>query len=121
MNSSTSASNRVDLMFRAFADRTRIRILHVLRDGETCVGDLVRALRIPQAKTSRHLATLRRAGLVTVREEGRWAFYSLARARDPFHRKMLACLVACFDGVAEIARDSERTRKLREGGGCCPK
>jgi ArsR family transcriptional regulator len=113
--------NPVDLMFRAFSDRTRLRILHILREGELCVGDLVGILRVPQAKTSRHLGYLRRSGLVRVREDGLWCFYSLAPAQNPFHRKLLECLVACFGDVAQIGRDACRARKVRKGGGCCPK
>ncbi|HLL88285.1 MAG TPA: metalloregulator ArsR/SmtB family transcription factor, partial [Tepidisphaeraceae bacterium] len=61
--------NNVDVMFRAFSDRTRLRLLHLLRaaGGEVCVCDLVRVLGAPQPKVSRHLAYLRRAKLVTAR------------------------------------------------------
>jgi len=113
--------NQVDLMFRAFSDRTRLRILHILRAGELCVGDLVEILRVPQAKTSRHLGYLRRAGLVRVREDGLWCFYSLAPAQNQFHKKLLECLAACFGDVLEIGRDACRADKVRKGGGCCPK
>ena len=75
--------------FRALADPTRLRILHLLRAGELCVCDLMAALQVPQAKTSRHLAYLRNAGLVTCRKNGLWSYYSLARAIDPSHRKLL--------------------------------
>ena len=107
-------------LFRAFADRTRLRILHLLRDGELCVCDLMELLRIPQAKTSRHLGYLRRAGLVTSREEGAWSYYSLAPARDAVHEKLLDCLDACDKAVPEIAADRRSARKHRESGGCCP-
>jgi len=68
----------VDLMFRAFSDPVRLRILHLLQSGEFCVGDIVKVLRLPQPRVSRHLAYLRRAGLVKVRQNGLWKFYSLA-------------------------------------------
>jgi ArsR family transcriptional regulator len=113
--------NQVDLMFRAFSDRTRLRILHILRAGELCVGDLVGILRVPQAKTSRHLGYLRRAGLVQVREEGLWCFYSLAAPQNPFHKKLIECLAVCFSDVPEIGQDECRADKVRKGGGCCPK
>lgn len=58
-------ANRVDFLFRAFSDRTRLRILNLLKPGELCVCDLVRVLGHPQPKISRHLAYLRKAGLVT--------------------------------------------------------
>src|SRR5262245_30423925 len=115
------ARSQADRMFRAFSDRTRLRILHLLRAGELCVGDLVGILRVPQAKTSRHLAYLRASGLVKVREDGLWCFSSLAPARDRFHAKLLECLGACFGDVPEIAADRCRAEKVRKGGGCCPK
>lgn len=55
--------SHVDKVFRAFADRTRLRILHLLQDGELCVTDVVTILKIPQAKASHHLSYLRRAGV----------------------------------------------------------
>jgi ArsR family transcriptional regulator len=70
----------IDLMFRAFSDRTRLRILHVLKDGELCVGDIVEMLQAPQPRISRHLAYLRKAKLVVVRKSGQWSHYSLAVA-----------------------------------------
>lgn len=112
--------SRVDRMFRAFSDRTRLRILYLLRGGRLCVGDLVKILNIPQAKTSRHLAYLRRSGLVRVREKGPWSFYSLAPAEGRFHKKLLECLSVCFRDVPEIASDARRARKVRKEGGCCP-
>jgi DNA-binding transcriptional ArsR family regulator len=72
---------QVNIMFRAFSDPTRLRILHLLRDGEYCVGDLVTILRVPQPTASRHLAYLRRTGLVTTRKNGLWNFGELAAPR----------------------------------------
>ena len=87
----TKATNPVDLVFRAIADPTRLRILNLLRGGERCVCEIVDILRCPQPKASRHLAYLRRAGLVSVRKDGLWAYYKLTPARDPFHAKLLDC------------------------------
>ncbi len=108
----------VDRMFRAFSDRTRLRILHLLKDqGEVCVGNLVAVLGAPQTTVSRHLAYLRRAGLVCVRKEGLWKHYSLAAAQGRFHRGLLQCLRGCLDEVPELATDRRRCERLR---GCCP-
>ena len=117
----TRPKDRVHRMFRALSDRTRLRILQLLRGGELCVGDLVETLVIPQAKTSRHLAYLRKSGLVRVREEGIWCFYSLSPAGDPLHRKLLECLGVCFQDVPEIEADARRAQRIRKRGGCCPK
>ncbi len=114
------AQNQVNLMFRAFSDRTRLRILHLLQDGELCVGDLVNILQAPQPTASRHLAYLRRAGLVVARKNGLWNFYKLAPAKTAFHRNLLKCLKSCFQDVPEIAGDAVRSEKIRKSGGCCP-
>jgi ArsR family transcriptional regulator, arsenate/arsenite/antimonite-responsive transcriptional repressor len=111
---------RVDHMFRAFSDPTRLRILHLIRDGEVCVCDLVDVLRLPQPTVSRHLSYLRKAGLVSTREERSWNFYTLTPARTTFHRKLLDCLGACFNDVPELSADSERAKRLKARGGCCP-
>jgi ArsR family transcriptional regulator, arsenate/arsenite/antimonite-responsive transcriptional repressor len=116
----SAAQDTVDLMFRAFSDRTRLRILHVLLGGEMCVGDIVESLRAPQPRISRHLAYLRKANLVTVRKEGLWSHYALAAAKTPFHRKLLECLGKCFGEVPEIQADEARAAKIRKSGGCCP-
>jgi ArsR family transcriptional regulator, arsenate/arsenite/antimonite-responsive transcriptional repressor len=111
----------VDLVFRAVSDRTRLRILALLHGGEMCVGDLVTILRVAQPSTSRHLAYLRRAGLVTVRKCGLWKFYALAPAESPFHRKLSECLTGCLGEVPEIQADAARAERLRKAGGCCPR
>ncbi|MCR4413225.1 MAG: metalloregulator ArsR/SmtB family transcription factor [Thermoguttaceae bacterium] len=116
----TEVLDSVDLMFRAFSDRTRLRILHVLLGGELCVGDLVEALLAPQPRVSRHLAYLRKANLVVVRRSGVWSHYSLAPAKTPFHRKLLECLANCFGDVPELQADKARAAKIRRSGGCCP-
>ncbi|MFN3484928.1 MAG: ArsR/SmtB family transcription factor [Planctomycetota bacterium] len=112
--------NAVHLAFQAFSDRTRLRILSLLRQGELCVGDLVTLLRVPQPKVSRHLAYLRKAGLVQARKAGPWSFYRLAPAATPFHGRLLECLAACLGEVPELVRDAGRARALRKAGGCCP-
>ena len=95
-------------MFRAFSDRTRLRILNLLRAGELCVCDLVRVIGAPQPTVSRHLAYLRKAGLVTSRKDGLWMYYELAPANNDFHRKLLECLACCFTDVPELAKDAKR-------------
>jgi ArsR family transcriptional regulator, arsenate/arsenite/antimonite-responsive transcriptional repressor len=120
MMQQTLECNGIDLMFRAFSDRTRLRILLVLRGGELCVGDIVEILQAPQPRISRHLAYLRKAKLVMVRKSGLWSHYSLAPAKTPFHRKLLECLAKCFSEVPELQADSSRAAKLKISGGCCP-
>ena len=120
MKTGSPTGRRIDLMFRAFSDRTRLRILYLLRGGECCVGDLVEILQIGQPSASRHLAYLRRAGLVAVRKAGLWSYYALAEAAEPFHEKLLECLGCCFSEVPELRADQARASKVRQSGGCCP-
>lgn len=110
----------VDLMFRAFSDPIRLRILHLVAESELCVCDLVEVLGLPQPTVSRHLSYLRKAGLVSAREERSWNFYRLTPARTTFHRKLLDCLGTCFNDVPELSKDSQRAKRLRARGGCCP-
>ncbi|MBN9519864.1 winged helix-turn-helix transcriptional regulator [bacterium] len=120
MGAERPTTDPVNRMFRAFSDRTRLRILHLLRAGELCVGDLVTALEVPQPTASRHLAYLRSAGLVVVRKEGLWKYYSLAPATSGFHRKLVECLASCFSDVPELRSDTARAEKVKGTAGCCP-
>ena len=86
-----------------------------------CVGDVVEVLRVPQPKASRHLAYLKKAGLVVARKSEQWHYYSLAPAKSPFHQKLLECLACCFSDVPEIRDDLARAEKVKKSGGCCPK
>ena len=103
-----SAINR---MFRAFSDPTRLRILHLLVEGEMCVGDLVDVLRVPQPTASRHLRYLREAELVEVRKDGRWCIYTLSTAGTGFHRRLLDCLGTCFGEVPDLRADAQRAQR----------
>ena len=116
------ANPRVDRMFRAFSDLTRLRILELLRmNGELCVGDLVEILQVPQPTASRHLAYLRRTGFVLGRKEGMCSFYCLAPSRSSLHAKLIESLGACTRDGSEFAADRALARKIRLTGGCCPK
>ena len=105
-------------LFSAFADETRLRILNLLAQGELCVCDLCEVLGEVQPKVSRHLATLRRAGLVEVRREGKWKYYSLAAAPSPLHRSLLGCVRSCLGELEELGRDRERLRSLSSRPRC---
>ena len=117
-----ATTDKVDLVFRAIADRTRLRILSLLAAAEEiCVCDLVRVLEVPQAKVSRHLAYLRKAGLVSGRKEQQWMHYRLIPAKSDFHQRMLDCLACCLSEVPELKADRKRLGKCcgRIGSLCC--
>ena len=72
----------LDQFFRALADPTRLRLIHLMSQQEICVCYFIEVIGAPQPKISRHLAYLRRAGLVAARREGRWMHYRLTTPRD---------------------------------------
>jgi ArsR family transcriptional regulator, arsenate/arsenite/antimonite-responsive transcriptional repressor len=69
-------------LFAALADPTRLRLLNLMNGREVCVCYFVEILKQSQPKISRHLAYLRRAGIVTARREGKWMHYSIERPTD---------------------------------------
>src|SRR4051794_6149906 len=74
---------QLEEVFKALADRTRLRILGLLGAGEICVCDIHSSLGLPQPTVSRHLAYLRKSGLVEWRKEGLWVHYRLATLNEP--------------------------------------
>lgn len=94
--------NGLALLFKALSDPTRLRLLGLLAEGEVCVCFLCEALKLVQPTVSRHLAYLKRAGLVTARREGQWSHYRWAPQADPLARQLLAGLrggLAKHDGL----------------------
>lgn len=95
----------IDAVFKGFADPTRIRILSVLAAGELCVCDIVDILRLPQPTVSRHLAYLRRTGLVDATREWKFAHYRLAKPENSVHQNLLNCVRTCFRGIKSLDRE----------------
>src|ERR1041385_578523 len=79
----------LELLFRALADRTRLRLINLMGGNEVCVCFFVEALKMSQPKISRHLAYLRRAGIVGVRREGKWMHYRLIAPKGKDAARML--------------------------------
>lgn len=98
--------DQLDALFKGFADPTRLRILNALAAGELCVCDLVELLALPQPAVSRHLAYLRRMGLVVATREWKFAHYRLAEPVNAVHRNLIACVHSCFTGIPAL--DAER-------------
>jgi ArsR family transcriptional regulator len=104
----------LDALLKTLADRTRLRLLNLMGDHEICVCFLVEGLKTSQPKISRHLAYLRRSGLVAARREGLWMHYRIIRPKD-------ANLARVLNSVLEsTARDPEMKRDLaRLNSACC--
>ena len=73
----------IALLFKALADTTRLRLINLIGEDEVCVCFFVEVLKINQPKISRHLAYLRRAGVVSARRDGKWMHYRLIEPPDP--------------------------------------
>ncbi len=106
----------METVLKAAADRTRLRILGLLLGGEVCVCHICDSLKIPQPKASRHLAYLKRAGLVTARKEGLWVHYRLARPADDILGTVLASVTHCLTHLSVTTQDRQR---LEKATGCC--
>jgi ArsR family transcriptional regulator len=106
----------METLFRSLADATRLRILGLLLTGEVCVCDIHESLKIPQPKASRHLAYLRRAGLVETRREGLWIHYRLGKHADPVLAAITDAVRHGLSHVAVVHRDAGRLQKRT---GCC--
>ena len=108
--------SEMESLFKALADATRLRILGLLLTGEVCVCDIHESLKIPQPKTSRHLAYLRRSGLVDTRRDGLWIHYRLGKLADPVMAAIVDAVRHALTHVDSVHRDAERLQKRT---GCC--
>ena len=106
----------MEALFKALADATRLRILGLLLTGEVCVCDIHESLKIPQSKASRHLAYLRKSGLVETRRDGLWIHYRLGALPDPVLAAIGAAVRHALTHVDTVQRDAER---LHKRNGCC--
>lgn len=100
-----TGSVKLDEFFAALADRTRLRLLNLMRDGEVCVCFFAETLGTNNPKISRHLAYLKRAGLVTNRRDGKWMHYSLSRPNDPKAAEIFDSMMRALENDEEMQSD----------------
>jgi ArsR family transcriptional regulator, arsenate/arsenite/antimonite-responsive transcriptional repressor len=101
-------------LFAALADPTRLRLLNLMDGREVCVCYFVEILKQGQPKISRHLAYLRRAGIVEARREGKWMHYRIERPDDAGAASILDKTLALLKTNREMQRDLERLGRV-----CC--
>ena len=106
----------METLFKALADTTRLRILGLLLTGEVCVCDIHESLKIGQSKASRHLAYLRKTGLVETRRDGLWVHYRLGKLSSPV---LAAIADAVRHGLAHMGRVQRDAERLQKRNGCC--
>ena len=111
-----SSTNGIDLelFFSALADRTRLRLLNLMADGEVCVCFLAETLGTNDPKISRHLAYLKRADLVRSRRDGKWMHYSLNPPAEPDAAKLFEDLLAALQNNKEMQLDKKKLTTV-----CC--
>ena len=104
----------IEFLFKALADRTRLRLISLIGDSEVCVCFFVAILKVSQPKISRHLAYLRRAGIVAARREGKWMHYRLAEPPDEHAARIFREVRASLAEHPEFQRDREKLTQV-----CC--
>ena len=107
-------TNSLELLFKALSDRTRLRLLNLMGDDEMCVCFFVEVLKTNQPKISRHLAYLRRAGVVAARREGKWMHYRVVMPSDERAARVFAEVRAWLAEDAAMQRERQRLVRL-----CC--
>ena len=107
-------SYNLENLFKALADRTRLRLISLIGDSEVCVCFLVEILKTSQPNISRHLAYLRRAQIVTARREGKWMHYRLTEPPDEHAARILREVRASLGEHPEFQRDREKLERV-----CC--
>src|SRR5438309_6270394 len=98
----------LEKLFRALADSTRLRLLNLMNGREVCVCYFVEILKTSQPKISRHLAYLRRAGIVASRREGKWMHYRLMEPIDPIAATILRDVISGLDKDRELLADRKQ-------------
>ena len=119
----------LEQLFKALADDTRLRILALVASGEICVCHIHEALGIPQPTASRHLAYLRRMGLVASRRDGLWMHYRLVVPSDPTLAGVIRATVDALGAARTIDTDRRKLsslvripiRVLNQTAACCTK
>jgi ArsR family transcriptional regulator len=125
------ARTTLDLLedtLKALADRTRLRILALLGNNEVCVCHIHDSLGLPQPAVSRHLAYLRRTGLVMARRDGVWMHYRISPSLAPEIRQVLDASVEAVARLTTSTKDRAHFEKAfgalyvipaDAGGACC--
>jgi len=106
-------------VFKALSDPSRLRIINLLvHSGELCVCDIEDVLKCTQTKVSRHLAYLKRVGLLDDRKKGLWMLYSLAKPKTEEQQQILECVTRLLRSNPVARKDAKMLTKNIEKG-CC--
>lgn len=103
-----------ELFFAALADRTRLRLLNLMRNGEVCVCFFAETISTNNPKISRHLSYLKRAGLVAGRRDGKWMHYRINEPADPRAAEVFRAMMNMIGNDPQMKSDLTRLDKV-----CC--
>ena len=126
--SAQASIDGLEEVFKALADKTRLRILALLANNEVCVCHIHDSLGLPQPTVSRHLAYLRRTGLVTARRDGVWMHYRVSHSLDPLVQRIVNSAVDVLQQLPAPSQDRKQFRRsfgqlyvlgTEAGGACC--
>lgn len=112
--SSENISSKMETFFTALADKTRLRLLNLMREDEVCVCFFTEVLGDSQPKISRHLAYLRNSGLVESRRDGKWMHYRISMPEDAGQQKILRETLEWLASQEDLKKDYEKLAKV-----CC--
>lgn len=104
----------IELLFKALADRTRLRLINLMGESEVCVCFFVEVLKTNQPKISRHLAYLRRAGVVAARRDGKWIHYRIVEPPDSHAANIFREVRTLLANDSNMRNDLARLQKI-----CC--
>jgi ArsR family transcriptional regulator len=104
----------METFFMALADKTRLRLLNLMRNGEICVCFFVEVLKEAQPKISRHLAYLRNAGVVETRRDGKWMYYKIVEPENDFAARVLRDTLVWLDSQEKMKIEYKNLVKV-----CC--
>src|SRR5215217_3473608 len=125
---SQTAVDQLENVFKALADKTRLRILALLGNNEVCVCHIHDSLELPQPTVSRHLAYLRKSGLVAARRDGVWMHYQVSRSLTPVIRGVVAAAMDALQQLPATTQDRKQFQRsfgqlyvvdTPAGGACC--
>ncbi len=123
-----AAVDELESLFKALADKTRLRILALLGNNEVCVCHIHDSLGLPQPTVSRHLAYLRKSGLVATRRDGVWMHYQVSRSLSPVIRGVVTAAVDAVQHLPATTQDRKQFERsfgqlyvldTPAGGTCC--
>jgi ArsR family transcriptional regulator, arsenate/arsenite/antimonite-responsive transcriptional repressor len=123
-----AAIDALETVYKALADKTRLRILALLGNNEVCVCHMHDSLGLPQPTVSRHLAYLRKSGLVAARRDGVWMHYQVSRSLSPLVQGIVGAAVDALQQVPATNQDRRQFQRsfgqlyvldTPAGGACC--